>query len=87
MDDRLCKTVSVSPERKKFLYPSLSRGQHGQVVSASDLQSSAPRVQVPLWPLAGFVLARSKLKSLAKLVNSQLVASCQLGLLILLCCI
>ena len=36
-------------------------------------------VRVPLWPLAGFVLGRPEFKSLATLVNSQLVASCQLG--------
>ena len=43
------------------------------------------RVRVPLWPLAGFVLGCPELKSSASLANSQLVASCQLGLLILLC--
>ena len=35
--------------------------------------------RVSLWPLAGFVLGRPELKSSATLVNSQLVASCQLG--------
>ena len=44
-------------------------------------------VRVPLWPLTGFVLGRPKFKSLATIVNSPLVASCQLGSLILLCCI
>ena len=39
-------------------------------------------VRVPLWPLTGFVLGRPKFKSLATLVNSQLVAFCQLGFLI-----
>ena len=43
------------------------------------------QVQVPHWPLAGFVLSRPEFKSSAMLVNSQLVASCQLGCLILLC--
>ena len=43
------------------------------------------QVRVPLWPLAGFVLGRPELKSSATLVNSQLVASCQLGFLTLLC--
>ena len=43
------------------------------------------RVQVPLWPLAGFVLGPSKFKSSSTLVNSQLAASCQLGFFILLC--
>ena len=45
------------------------------------------RVRVPLWPLAGFVLGCPEFKFSATLVNSQLVASCQLGFLILLCCI
>ena len=45
------------------------------------------RVRVPLWPLAGFVLGRSEFKFSATLVNNQLVAFCQLGFLILLCCI
>ena len=35
-------------------------------------------VRVLLWPLAGFVLGRLEFKSSATLVNSQLVASCQL---------
>ena len=35
--------------------------------------------RVSLWPLAGFVLGRPELKSSAMLVNSKLVASCQLG--------
>ena len=37
------------------------------------------RARVPFWPLAGFVLGRPKFKFSATLVNSQLVASCQLG--------
>ena len=45
------------------------------------------RVRVPLWPLAGFVLGRPEFKFSATLVNSQLVAFCPLGFLILLCCI
>ena len=45
------------------------------------------RVRVPLWPLAVFVLGRPEFKFSATLVNSQLVAFCQLGFLILLCCI
>ena len=44
-------------------------------------------VRVLLWPLAGFVLGRPEFKFSATLVNSQLVAFCQLGFLILLCCI
>ena len=42
------------------------------------------RVRVPLWPLAGFVLGRPEFNSSATLVNSQLVASCQLGVLMYL---
>ena len=45
------------------------------------------RVRVPLWPLAGFVLGRPEFKFSAMLANSKLVAFCQLGFLILLCCI
>ena len=37
------------------------------------------RVRVPLWSFAGFVLCCPEIKSSATLVNSQLVASCQLG--------
>ena len=37
--------------------------------------------------IAGFVLGRPEFKFSAMLVNSQLVAFCQLGFLILLCCI
>jgi len=44
-------------------------------------------VRVPLWPLTGFVLGRPKFKFSARLVNSQLVASRQLGFSIHLCCI
>ena len=43
--------------------------------------------RVPLWRLTGFVLGGPEFKSSATLVNSQLVASCQLGFLTLLCCI
>ena len=46
-------------------------------------RETSPWVWVSLWPLAGFVHGRSKFKSLATLVNSQLVASCQLRFLIL----
>ena len=38
------------------------------------------------WPLAWFVLSHPELKSSATLVNRQLATSCQLGFLILLCC-
>ena len=45
----------------------------GQCVGLAIRQS---RVQVPLWPLAEFVLCGPEFKSSAMLVNSQLVASC-----------
>ena len=44
-------------------------------------------VRVTLWQLAGLVLGRPEFKSSATLVNNQLVASCQLGFLTLLCCV
>ena len=55
--------------------------QSGRLLKTSDSQSDGPRVRVPLWPLAGFVLGRPQFKSTATLVSSQLVAFCQLGLL------
>ena len=45
------------------------------------------RVGVPLQPLAEFIRGISKFRYPVMLVNSQLVASCQLGFLILLCSI
>ena len=39
------------------------------------------RVRVLFQPLAGFVLGRPEIKSSATPVNSQIVASCQLGFL------
>ena len=56
----------------------------GQCVGPAIRRS---RLRVPLWPLAGFVFGRPEFKFSATLVNSQLVAFCQLGFLILLCCI
>ena len=56
----------------------------GQRVGLAILRS---QVRVLLWPLAGFVLGRPEFKFSATLVNSQLVAFCQLGFLILLRCI
>ena len=54
--------------------------QGGQVVGwLARLAMRRFRVQVQLWPLAGFLLGRLEFKSSATLVNSQLVASCQLG--------
>ena len=43
-------------------------------------------VRNPLWRIAGFVLVHPEFKSSATLVNSQLVASYQMELLILPCC-
>ena len=57
--------------------------QHGRVVSMSDSQSAGPGCE----PLAGFVLGPPEFKFLSMLVNSHVVAFCQLGFLILLCCI
>ena len=48
----------------------------GQCVGLAIRRS---RVPVLLWPLAGFVPGSAGFKSSATLVNSQLVASCQLG--------
>ena len=51
-------------------------GQRGQVVSASDSQSGGPGSESHSGhALAEFVLGRPKFRSLATLVNSQLVAS------------
>ena len=51
------------------------------MVSASDSQSDGPVFEVPLWPLAGFVLGRPEFKSSVALVNGQLFVSYQLGFL------
>ena len=59
---------------------SISSWPSGQYVKLAIQQS---RVWVPLWPLSGFVLSHTEFKSLATLVNSQLVATCQLEFLIL----
>ena len=58
----------------------------GRVVSASDSQFGRSGFESRSGDF-GFVLGRPELKSSATLVNSQLVAFCQLALLILLCCI
>ena len=72
----LIPTSTCKNEQLEAAWPS------GQPVRLTIQQS---RVQVPLWPLAGFVLGHPEFKSLALLVhvNSQLVASYQLGFLIL----
>ena len=43
------------------------------VKSAVRLVIRKPRVQVPPWPLAGFVLDSPEIRSLTTIVNSQLV--------------
>ena len=53
--------------------------------SARWTPNPAVPVQFLLWPLAGFLLGCLEFKSSATLVNSQLVASHQLGFLILRC--
>ena len=68
----------------KFFDNREAAGPSGQRVGLAIRRS---RVRLPLWPLAGFVLGCPELKSSATLVNSQLVASYQLGFLILLCSI
>ena len=72
------------------IYPNLkwSRGyKEAAWPSGQRVGLVIPRseVRVRLWPLAGFVLGLPEFKSSATLVNSQPVASCQLGFLILLC--
>ena len=59
----------------------------GSVAEWSARRTRIPFSRVPLWRLAGFVLGRPEFKSSATLVNSELVPSCQLGFLILLCSI
>ena len=59
----------------------------GSVAEWSARRARIPFSRVPLWRLAGFVLGRPEFKSSATLVNSELVPSCQLGFLILLCSI
>ena len=58
----------------------------GRVVSASNSQSGRSGFESCSGKF-GFVFGCPELKSSATLVNSQLVAFCQLALLILLCCI
>ena len=68
-----------------FWYPAREAAwPSGQRVGLAIRRS---RVRVPLRPLTGFVLGRAEFKFSATLVNSQLVAFCQLGFLIVLCCI
>ena len=57
----------------------------GQHVRRVGLAIRRSRIRALLRPFAGFVLDRPEFKSSATLVNSQMVASCQLGFLIMLC--
>ena len=85
-EHRVLKTVMPDNGAVKLLQASTaSTGAAG--LSSLHVGSAIwwSRVQVLLWPLARFVLGCHKFKSLAMLVNNQLVASCQLAVLILLC--
>ena len=59
--------------------------QRGRVVSALDSKSLGPRFESASGHLLDSVLGLPEFKSSATLVNSQPVASRQLGFLILLC--
>ena len=74
----MAENLQVTEVAREAAWPS------GQRVGLAIRRS---RVRVLLWPLVGFVLGRPEFKFSATLVNSQLVAFCQLGFLILLCCI
>ena len=74
----ILNNIQLMRQRGRLTWPS------GQRVGLAIRRS---RVRVPLWSLAGFVLGRPEFKFSATLLNSQLVAFCQLGFLILLCCI
>ena len=67
-------------------YENNNRRQEAAWSSGQRIGLIIPRsqAQVRLWPLAVFVLGHPEFKSSATLVNSQLVASCQFGFLILL---
>ena len=54
------------------------------MVSTSDWHSGGPGFESCSDHFAGFVLGRPEFRSLNTLVNSQLVASSQLGFLIML---
>ena len=67
-----------------FSLPSFLKRQRAKW---STLASRRSWLRVPLWPPAGFVLAYLEFRYKATIVNSQPLASCQVGFLILLCCI
>ena len=52
--------------------------------ACSTHNPAVPTSSLQLWPLKGFVLDHPQFKSLAMLVNNQLVVFCQLEFLILL---
>ena len=59
------------------------RRQRGQEVSASDSQSGVLGFESRSGHLLDFILGRPEVKTSATLVNIQMVASCQLGFLII----
>ena len=61
--------------------------EDGRVVSASNKKSGSPRFESRSDHFAGFVLSRPEFKSSAMPGKSQLIASCQLSFLTLLCSI
>ena len=79
-----CMFYKMNPPQT---YENDNRRQEAAWPSGQRVGLIIPRsqVQAHLWPLAVFVLSRPEFRSLATLVNSQLVTSCQLGFLILLC--
>ena len=76
-------STSFNPASTAFFFYFTS---FGRVVSESDSQSGRSGFECRSGDFE-FVLCRPEFKSSATLVNSQLVAFCQLALLILLCCI
>ena len=81
-----CDPPSVPSPPPLLLISDKSLTSFGRVVSASNSQSGHSGFESRSGDF-GFVLGRPELKSSTTLVNSQLVAFCQLALLILLCCI
>ena len=77
-----CRTISKFPFRIKIETFDLSRRQRGRVVRAPwNLEI---RVQVPLWPPAGFVPGSPWFNTSAALLQSQLVCFLPVGILNLL---
>ena len=85
----LIKTQNKTAPHKKKTNKQTSK-QRGSVAEWSAHRTRNPAVpgsSPALRPLAGFVLGRPEFKFSTTLVNSQLVAFCLLGFLILVCCI